>query len=111
MAACNGDRWEKHGDDVLRRAYERGDDVGDIAYLLDRTDEAVRSRVAQLRLRRKGRSRPALLTAAEVAGMLKVTRGSVYKMVERGQIAGVKRIGARRLRFEKQAVEAMIARS
>lgn len=112
-AARSRDRWEKSIDDVLSRAYARGDDIGDIAYILDRTTDAVRSRVAQLRLRRgKGRVKPVLVTAGEVAEMLGLpSRGAVYKMVERGQIKGVRRIGARRLRFEKQAVEAMIDRS
>lgn len=106
------DRWEKSIDEVLRRAYGRGDDIEDIAFLLGRTLEAVRSRVAQLRLRRGGvRSKAVLITADDVAVMLSMKRGAVYKMVERGQIKGVRRVGARRLRFEKQAIEAMIDRS
>ena len=41
---------------------------------------------------------PMLLTADEVAGLLRVSRKAVYMMTERGELPGVVRIGTR-LRF------------
>lgn len=40
---------------------------------------------------------PALLTAQEVAALLRTSAGAIYKMVERGQLPGVIRVGKRLL--------------
>ena len=50
---------------------------------------------------------PPLLTADDVAKLLRVTRKAVYAMVERGQIPGVKRYG-RRVRFCRDAIAAWL---
>jgi excisionase family DNA binding protein len=42
---------------------------------------------------------PMLLTADEVADVLRTTRKAVYAMVERGQLPGVTRLGRRRVLF------------
>lgn len=98
-------------DEVLRRAYERGDAVDDIAEIFGRSLGSIRARAQTLRLRRGREKREAvLLTADEVADALGVTRRAVYKMTERGQLPGARRIG-RRLRFEKTALDALIGRS
>jgi excisionase family DNA binding protein len=47
--------------------------------------------------------RPALLTADELAELLRTTRGAVYSAVERAQIPGVVRLG-RRLLFRERDV-------
>jgi excisionase family DNA binding protein len=41
--------------------------------------------------------RPLLLTAAEVAALLRTTRTAVYVMAARGQLPGVTRLGRRLL--------------
>ena len=46
---------------------------------------------------------PALLTAQEVAELLRTSAGGIYKMVERGQLPGVIRVG-KRLRFEREVL-------
>jgi excisionase family DNA binding protein len=38
---------------------------------------------------------PALLTVDETAALLRTTRKAVYALIERGQLAGVTRIGRR----------------
>ena len=40
---------------------------------------------------------PILLTPVEVAEILRTTRGAIYAMASRGQLAGVTRIGRRLL--------------
>jgi excisionase family DNA binding protein len=39
--------------------------------------------------------KPVLLTAADVAGLLRTSRKAIYMMVERGQLPGVIHIGRR----------------
>ena len=51
---------------------------------------------------------PLLLNADELASLLRVTRKSIYVMVERGEIPGVTKLG-RRLRFRRDAIEAWLA--
>jgi excisionase family DNA binding protein len=46
---------------------------------------------------------PMLLTAIDVADLLRTSRNAVYAMVERDQLPGVTRIG-RRLRFRSDAL-------
>jgi excisionase family DNA binding protein len=43
------------------------------------------------------------LTVAEVADLLRLSRHAAYKMIERGQLAGVVRIGTR-LRIERETL-------
>jgi excisionase family DNA binding protein len=40
-------------------------------------------------------SLPPLLTAADIASLLRTTRKAVYVMIERGQLPGVTRLGRR----------------
>lgn len=51
---------------------------------------------------------PEVLTAAEVAKLLRLNRKSIYAAVERGELPGVQRIG-RKLRFGRDAVLAWLA--
>ena len=51
---------------------------------------------------------PYLLTADDVAALLRITRKAVYCMVNRGEIPGVKKVG-RRVRFLRDVVLAWIA--
>lgn len=53
---------------------------------------------------------PLLLQVDEVAQLLRVTRKSIYTMVDRGEIPGVTKLG-RRLRFRRDAIEAWLAES
>jgi excisionase family DNA binding protein len=53
---------------------------------------------------------PLLLKVDEVAGLLRVTKRSIYTMVDRGQIPGITKLGGR-LRFRRDAIEAWIADS
>lgn len=46
---------------------------------------------------------PLLLTADDLAGLLRTTRTAVYALVERGQVQGVVRIG-RRMLFRRDEV-------
>lgn len=48
-------------------------------------------------MRRESIDHPLLLTADEVAVLLRTTRQAIYAMVERGQLPGVTRIGRRLL--------------
>ncbi len=48
---------------------------------------------------------PFLLTADDLAGLLRTTRGGVYAMTERGQLPGVTRIGRRVLYRRDQVLE------
>jgi len=48
-------------------------------------------------------SLPYLLCADEVAALLRISRKSVYCMVERGEIPGVTKIG-RRVRFHRDSL-------
>ena len=48
-------------------------------------------------------NQPPLMTVAEVAEWLRTTPAAVYKMAERRQLPGVRRIG-RRLLFTRQTV-------
>lgn len=51
-----------------------------------------------------------LLTAAEVAKLLRMSRKAVYAMHARGELPGVVRLGARRLRFERNALLSWLSR-
>jgi excisionase family DNA binding protein len=53
---------------------------------------------------------PPLLTADDVAGLLRISRDAVYAMVSRGQLPGVVKIG-RRLRFDRDAVVDFLRRA
>ena len=53
---------------------------------------------------------PEILTAAEVAELLRVNRKTLYEAVQRDQIPGVVRVG-RILRFHRDAVLAWIRAS
>jgi excisionase family DNA binding protein len=53
---------------------------------------------------------PPLLTADDVAGLLRISRDAVYAMVSRGQLPGVVKIG-RRLRFDRDAVVDVLRRA
>ena len=46
---------------------------------------------------------PMLLTATDVADLLRTSRNAVYAMVERDQLPGVTRVG-RRLRFRRDTL-------
>ena len=48
---------------------------------------------------------PTLLTAGEVAGMLRTSRKAIYAMAERGQLPGTIRIGRRLLFHESDLLE------
>jgi excisionase family DNA binding protein len=50
-------------------------------------------------------SEPILLTADEVASLLRTTRKAVYGMVERGQLPGVRKIGRRVLFRRRELVD------
>jgi excisionase family DNA binding protein len=50
-----------------------------------------------------------LLTAAEVAELLKVPLKSVYRLVDEGDLPAV-RVGPRRLRFDPEVIEELIRR-
>ncbi len=54
---------------------------------------------------RTGDRLPKLLTAREVADLLRTSKTAVYAMVERGQLPGVVRIGRRLLIREAAMVE------
>ena len=53
---------------------------------------------------------PLLLKVDEVAELLRVTKRSIYTMVDRGQIPGITKVGGR-LRFRRDAIEAWLADS
>jgi excisionase family DNA binding protein len=55
-------------------------------------------------------STPEILTATEVAELLRVNRKTLYEAVQRDQIPGVVRVG-RILRFHREAVLAWIRTS
>jgi excisionase family DNA binding protein len=55
-------------------------------------------------------SSPEILTATEVASLLRVNRKTLYEAVQRDQIPGVVRVG-RVLRFHRDAVLAWIRTS
>lgn len=50
-----------------------------------------------------GRARPALMTVAEVADLLRTSDRAIYAMVARAQLPGVVRIG-RRVLFDEAAL-------
>jgi excisionase family DNA binding protein len=54
-----------------------------------------------------GASPPVLLTVAETAALLRTTSKAVYTMAERGQLAGVVRLG-RRLLFNRARLMASL---
>jgi excisionase family DNA binding protein len=47
---------------------------------------------------------PSLLTAEDMAALLRVSRKAIYTMVDRGELPGVTRIG-RRLRFDEHEIK------
>jgi excisionase family DNA binding protein len=51
------------------------------------------------------RELPLLLNAAEVAEILRTSRGAIYVMAERGQLPGVTRIGRRILVRSDQLID------
>jgi excisionase family DNA binding protein len=53
---------------------------------------------------------PSLLTADDMASLLRVSRKAIYTMVDRGEIPGVTRIG-KRLRFRGDDVLAWLDES
>jgi excisionase family DNA binding protein len=53
---------------------------------------------------------PLLLKVEEVAGLLRVTKRSIYTMVDRGQIPGITKVGGR-LRFRRDVIEAWLVDS
>jgi excisionase family DNA binding protein len=53
---------------------------------------------------------PSLLTADDMAALLRVSRKAIYTMVDRGEIPGVTRIG-KRLRFRGDDVLAWLDES
>jgi excisionase family DNA binding protein len=53
---------------------------------------------------------PLLLKVDEVAGLLRVTKRSIYTMVDRGQIPGITKVGGR-LRFRRDVIEAWLVDS
>ncbi len=55
-------------------------------------------------------SEPEIMTAAEVAALLRVNRKTLYEAVQRDQIPGVVRVG-RILRFHRDAVLSWIRAS
>lgn len=51
---------------------------------------------------------PPLLSADEVAGLLRTTRKAIYGMIERRQIPGVVRIGERRILVRRDVLLAWL---
>ena len=51
---------------------------------------------------------PTLLTPAEVAGILRTSKKAIYVMAQRGQLAGVVRVG-RRLLFDQSRLVRFLA--
>lgn len=54
-------------------------------------------------------SEPTFLTVAECADLLRTTSKAIYTLVERGQLAGVVRLG-RRLLFNREKLVAHLGR-
>jgi excisionase family DNA binding protein len=50
---------------------------------------------------------PTLLTVEEVAALLRTSRKAVYALVERGQLAGVRRLGRRVLVHREELLDSL----